>query len=368
MTSESRISPTNLISPLITAIGLASGAVHAEPTISSISGSITDSGTLVVNGSGFGAGPTVILYDDFNGGVTGDTVPLKASGVGNWTETVGKAPIYSATARSGSTSMRTYYDGRTAQFKKDFPTPATEVFLSFWVRIPENTPFPGSSGGVRSFSSDSSWKMAWLIDSSYDGSTSDLSVPTHTGSGSFYFAGNDYTLAKLANGSNWWSWNSWMRMTVWLRADPDNPTAAGEYLFQVVSQERGLTAASANAPVFDSDGPSQKVFRYLNLPGWIRSDGDSQPAYDDVYLAAGANAQARVEISDSATYAGSKHLALLVPQSWTSSRIEAKLPPAATKSGQLYLYVTDKDGLVNAEGYPLDAGALPNPPTQLVAN
>lgn len=347
---------------------LSAGCAYAAPSISTVNGTISEQSTITVSGSGFGAGPNVILYDDFNGGSVGNPIPLGAN-VGSWTDVNGQTPIYAKTARSGTSSMRSYYGGKAAQLKKVFPSPATEVFLSYWVRIPDNTPFPGKDGGVKKFSSDSSWKMSWLIDSSYDGSSSDVCLPTHTGRGAFSLSGNDFSLAKLASGSNWWSWNSWMRVTVWLRANTSNTTGSGQYLWQVVSSEKGLQATKASAPVFDADGPSQKAYRYLNIPGWIRSDNASQPVYDDIYLSTGANAQARVEIGDAPTYAGSKHLALLIPDGWSSNSINARLPSASLpKSGAAYLYVTDKDGNVNAQGYPLKGGAVastPNAPTNV---
>ena len=330
---------------------LSAGCAYAAPSISTVNGAISEQSTITVSGSGFGSGPKVILYDDFNGGSVGNPIPMSAD-VGNWSDTSGNTPIFSNTARSGSSSMRAYYGGKAAQLQKVFPSPATEVFLSYWVRVPDNTPFPGKDGGVKKFSSDSSWKLAWLIDTSYDGSSSDICTPTHTGRGSFSLMGNDFNLAKLPSNSGWWSWNSWMRVTVWLKASTSSPTASGQYLWQVVSAEKGLSAVKASKPVFDADGSSQKYYRFVNLPGWIRTGNSSQPVYDDVYMATGANAQARIEIGDASTYAASKHLSLLIPEGWSSNSINAKLPAAALpKSGAAYLYVTDKDGNVNSTGY-----------------
>ncbi len=344
---------------------LVSADASAAPTISGSSGNATVKGTINVSGSGFGPGPNVVLYDDFeSGGAVGNLVSLTGAPVGNWTESVGDLPIYDSVARSGSKSMRTYRDGRATILKKDFPNLATEVYFSFWVRVPSGTPFPGDSGGVNKFSSDSSWKFAWLIDTSYDGSSSDLCMPTHVGGGSFQLAGNDFRLTYLPKGNEWWSWSNWMRMSVWLRADPSNPTGPGRYFWHVTSADRGQTRFDGTDPVFDKDGPSQKGFRYINLPGWIRTEGSSRPVYDDIYIASGANAQARIEIGDASTYAASKHLTLLVPKSWSATSISAELPVGALpSSGTAYLYVTDKDGNVNAQGYRLAGGVAPNPPT-----
>lgn len=326
------------------------------PTVSGITGTVAEGSTITINGSAFGSGPTLAIYDSFDGGTAGAEIPLDRATVGAWTETVSNDPIYSATARSGTSSFRTNYNGKTAQFKKDFATPASEVFVSFWVKIPDGTVFPGDNGGVKKFSSDSSWKLAWLIDTSYDGSSSDICIPTHIGSGAFSLAGNDMSLGQVPKGGTWWDWDHWMRISIWLRADPANPTTNGQYFWQAVSPQYKVTTQAESKPVFDADGDGcEKVWRYINVPGWIRSEGNSQPAYDDVYIATGANAQARVEISDAATYAESKHLALLIPKTWTASSISAQLPPASLpKDGPAYLYITDSQGRVNAAGIALN--------------
>lgn len=327
------------------------------PTVVSISGTVAEGSTITIAGAGFGSGPTLAVYDSFDGGAVGAEIPLNRASVGAWTETVSNDPIYSATARSGTSSMRTYYSGKTAQFSKVFAAPVSEAFVSFWVKIPDGTPFPGDNGGVKKFSSDSSWKLAWLIDTSYDGSSSDICIPTHIGSGSFSLAGNDMSLGQVPKGSTWWDWDHWMRITVWLRADPAAPTTSGQYFFQSVSPQYKVTTQAESKPVFDADGDGcEKAWRYVNVPGWIRSDGNSEPAYDDVYIATGANAQARVEIGDAATYAESGHLALLIPQTWADGSITAQLPPASLpKSGPAYLYITDAQGRVNATGIDLDS-------------
>lgn len=336
----------------------------AAPLVTSVSGSAAEGATITISGQNFGGGPTVVLYDDFNNGTVGATIPLTSPTIGDWSSAV-RPFVYDSIARSGKTAARIYNNGDESIVRKNFSDGVTEVMLSFWVRIPDGTSFPGDTSGPGTFSSNSSWKMAWLIDTSYDGSSSDLCIPTHIGNGSFYLAGNDFNLVTLPKSSGWWSWKGWTRMTVWLRANPSAPASDGQYMWQAVSAEHGISSLGGSRAVFDADGPSTKEFKFINVPGWVRGGG--RPVYDDVYLTAGPNAQARIEIGDAPTYAASKHLALVPPSSWSSTSITAKLPSGALppNGAPAYVYIVDKDGVANATGIPLECKVCPKPPTDL---
>lgn len=322
-------------------------------------------GSIEVKGSGFGGGPRVVLFDDFEGGAPGEVIPLTSPRIGEWTSTE-RSRVFDSEARSGLTSARIYEEGRgplIARFSFDQPT--TELYMSFWVRVPTGTNFPGDVTAPGAFSVNSSWKFAWLIDTSFDGTSSDICIPSHTGKGSFAMVGNDMLLAWLGN--SWWSWNSWMRISVYLYADPMAPTASGAYSFTAQSTEKGLFVAQANKPVFDADGPAEKAWRYVNIPGWLASSTNSRPVYDDVYIAVGSGAQARVEIGDNSTYTATKKLVLLTPNQWTSDSIVANSWTAVAEEFETpYLYVTDASGKTNSAGFPLRGLPIPKAPESVI--
>ena len=80
--------------------------------------------------------------------------------------------------------------------------------------------------------------------------------------------------------------------------------------------------------------------------------------YDDVYVATGDGARARVEMGNASTYSASTNLALITPTAWGDTSITATV-----RQGQFdaedsaYLYVVHADGTVNATGYPVTIGA-----------
>lgn len=355
---------------LLAALMLTAAPSYSDPVISSASGAPTAGSTITVNGSGFGAtGPKIVMFDDFEGGSAGQSVDLNAP-VGQWNESKGAS--YSSAARTGKTGFSVYDGSRGVQrqLRVDLQGDQTEVFFSFWVRVPDGTHFPGRDvTGPGMFSSDSSWKYAWLLDDSdgySDTSKFDMWFPAHAGRGSHNIASNDAYLLMSA-GNAWWSWSSWMRMSFWVRGTSGSPTTG---FFQTVSKEKGLDLLSfGSKTIFGANGSSSR-FNVINFPGWLRTmDGGApkvQPAYDDIYVAVGRGAVARVEIGDAASYGSSKNLSILPVSSWESGRVTAKVPSAGVGTAtSWYLYVTDADGKTNQTGYPLECKGCPLPPTNL---
>jgi hypothetical protein len=86
--------------------------------------------------------------------------------------------------------------------------------------------------------------------------------------------------------------------------------------------------------------------------------------FDDVYV---DTTFARVEIGNAATYAACTHREIQIPTAWSSTECAVALNRGsfATLPG-LYLYVIDSDGVVNADGYELEAEEEAPPETSRV--
>jgi len=100
--------------------------------------------------------------------------------------------------------------------------------------------------------------------------------------------------------------------------------AAGHLLHETLGKKtsaKDITVAGYLAKEFcyetpaHADGPALKQYQYVNFPGWIRSNA---PLYDDIYVATGPNAIARVELTDSANYDKSRIVAVQPSTSWSS--------------------------------------------------
>lgn len=362
---------------LLSAVVMSS--VEAAPAVTSISGTIGDGQQVTITGSGFGStGPTVVLFDDFEkgGGATGAAIPLTSPSVGSWTQ-YGQdrgRPRYSTFARSGTHGWRASDatqdlnkddSNRIGQFLQVLGTSFSEAFISYAVGLPPNSTFPGSST-VGRFPGVSAWKMTWF----YDGATgygadgkADLCVPTF--GGAFLIGGNDGNAVSqdewfAGMGQDWFSFTKWTRISSWLH----NGSTVGTY-FQSVNEDKGYKEKNwAGRSPFPS-GASTKWDR-ITIPGWWGNgdNANNQITYDDVYLAIGPNAAARIEIGDSATYNTAKRLAISTPTSWSNGSITANLrmgPFLSTDT--LYLFVVDANNVPSA-GIRLQACKdCPKPPT-----
>lgn len=341
----------------------------AAPVIISVDASNVSSNALRINGSNFGSGPTIVIYDDFEGGNAGDLIPYSNAKIGQWhhygTGTP-RPPRFDPISHSGKYSAR-MFDMGMRQLNVQLKAGTTEVFMSYWVLVPPGTPFPGRNSGPRELSSDSSWKFSWLFDESYQGKDSDVCVPTYTGQKIFQLAGNDRNLVRPTLG--WWDWDNWIRVAAWFKANTNDPTSPGVVRFQTLSVNKGLRSQTwTDLAVFDADftiGDGRKEFQNLNFPGWVRpvrtiadppngSSPETRILYDDIYVASGVNSVARVEIGDKPNYADSTILSVQLPIEWDDYSILVDMRPGGLNDLlKGYVYVTDSSGNVNGKGVPI---------------
>jgi len=80
-------------------------------------------------------------------------------------------------------------------------------------------------------------------------------------------------------------------------------------------------------------------------------DTDARGYYDDIYLALGDNARARVEVGDSLSYDACTKLDIFTPTAWSATSITATARITQFGTGDTaYLFVVDADGNVS-DGY-----------------
>lgn len=334
----------------------ASATVAANPSIQEVQGAASAGTTVVVRGAGFGArGPEIVLFEDFEGAAPGAAVGEGTSYIGRWSGTTGNPKIVSG-GRSGGGAMRAYSDGTPDQATLVMPQKHREIFVSFWVRVPPGTRFPGDTRGPGQFSSDSSWKLSWLMDTDRGFGVHeryDICLPTYTGAASgFQLAGNTFHASDRYVGTGWWSWDHWMRVSTWIR-NPQDKEPGG--VFETLSEDRGYGRRRFGAPT-DRLARSGQVFDVFSVPGWIRNGGGNnvRPEYDDVYVAVGPAAAARVELVNSRRYEDATKAELLLVSSWSGDRVEAEVPRGAGLDGETwYVFVTDGNGNRNSEGFAL---------------
>jgi hypothetical protein len=368
-------SPTLLAATLCIALFMGSPApTRAQtPSVDTVEGRIEAGTSLVVRGARFGdMGPTIDLYDDFERARPGEPVPLEDPTIGAWSGE-NHIPLVHALGRSGERSFLAF-DGRRARILKlVLGAPRETLLLSYWVRLAPGSPFPGSKWPdgrePGRFSWDSSWKFSWVMNGPrgylHDDGAFDVCLPTHVGRGSFTVSGNS---APPWEGhwidNDWWNWEGWTRMTFAIA--PASERSEAPHLTSQFVSERGHWIREHATRFGDELPPGKHRFDRVNVPGWIRSGGgeDVRPLYDDIYIASGPGALARVEVANAARYEDATRVELLIPTNWTNDRLHVRVPkalPPFAEDEELYLFVTDAGGRRSREGILL-AGCTACPP------
>ena len=384
----------------------------ATPAPTSASGTVAAGQTITVTGSSFGTtGPNIVMMEDFERDTAGQKVQLSGAPVGGWTGYNSSNTFQaSPNAHTGSVGFHGYdYAGQGANILNlALSGQYQEAFVSFWVSIPSGKSFPGMWGPGGSgaappspgqFPADSAWKFAWLLQSSSSasvGSQFDLRILDYGGGGQFqpsesntgyamFVQPGNYSENSNNIGNAWWTWNGWNRVTSWTRGNSTVPSGAVGGMMQTLNATNGMSSWSFGNP---SSYPTSAMFQMgvpqyftqVNVPGWIRENSgpNADPTYDDIYIAVGPGAAARVEITDSPTYTGSKHATILRSTNWSNTSVTATVPKAGLDfSGTAYLYVTDYLGNTNANGIQIGSAStggssgssttavLPEPPSDV---
>jgi hypothetical protein len=167
----------------------AGGAFIVEGDIQ-VTGNVRQGEEIVITGVGFGNGPNVILYDDFEGGAHEDLIPLTSPLIGEWAAmSTTYKPRYHEYSYSGSTSFSmqddlaptAIYGKKDAQLKARFDD-TQEVFISYQLAVPPGKHFPGAPTREE-WGAASHWKITWLMDgdNGFGGNDgkADLCIPTN---------------------------------------------------------------------------------------------------------------------------------------------------------------------------------------------
>jgi hypothetical protein len=347
----------------------------AAPTVTSVTGNVSGKQQITITGSGFGSsGPKVVLFDDFSAGSVGSAHPTQAI-VGNWNSA--QAIIYSDPALSNGRGARciksSSTEGSAGGLTSVVTFPVTqEVFVSSTVYVPSGYKFPSASA-PKTFPDQSAMKHFWLLYGSngYSDSTKpDIVSPAWTSQVFYRVASNDPNLwtfddqggsASQAGEKIAWEWDKPVRWTLWAKGN--GTSAAGtDGMFQGVSASWGVRGRSYKdyKPWFNADH-TVKGWDRINIMGYARSGADFSQGHnwviDDVYVATGPNAAARVEIGNASTYTACTNLALFTPDSWSSTSITATVRQGRFANGaKAYVYVADANGNVNSTGFPVTLG------------
>lgn len=340
--------------------------------VSDVQGSVQDGLSITVCGDGFGAlGPTILFFDDMESGQADAPIGSAPPAIGEWlmpgSRYVGDA------ARSGSLAMlltdTELTGGGGVSSVVGLPDRRgplglrlfDEVFMSISIR--DLGDFPGNDSGPMQFSSDSSAKDVWMMfgdrGDNHEYSCSqgecngnDFVFATHTGGGSFKHDGNNTVSSWWL--PDFWQFEAWNVMSTHFRVDADDPYGDTHGVFEHVSQAGGYLRDEYTGPLLADLEGIPPAWDRVKIGGWYRQAGDVRRVADDLYIAIGPGAAARVEIADAALIEDATKIAISTAHDWSPSTIEAtvRLGDLDAQAEDLWLFVVTADG-ERSPGYPL---------------
>jgi hypothetical protein len=364
MTKKIFKTPRFLFCGMFLAVGVWFGGAlmgQAAPSISGVSGSVSNENSVVVSGGEFGvkspAAP--ILWETFESGTAGQLLSKDPK----WKPYGGRAGGLYNNSAAYSGSLAAFNDPKNRNMFDTnnffFPNPETEIYYSYMARWDsENKLYPSAT---------MKWGRLHVGNSTYGGAGAVLYSPHNPCTGCVVPS------CPKAHTFSWWDWNDDYTQYSWSPPIIPISTWARQEMYSKLStpgvSDGKLWAAQNNntfADVTLMNRASHINYQHTNIIlGLMAANtdlvGGSPCDYswfhmwiDDVYI---DNTFARVEVCEGNAWATRKKCDPQIPSAWSNSSITFTANQGSFTSGQnAYLYVVDKDGNVNASGYPITIG------------
>jgi len=333
-----------------------------QPVIESVVVETDGSGTVHINGVGFGyEGPNVEFFADFSDGEVGEEIWRDAT-IGSFLEVHPGARYGSGNGDLGALFVSQGYTNRgVVEFEG-----ATEIFVSYNVEIPEGNFMPGAIEG-HSFpygggdaGEFGTFKMARLWNGPGEGDLyfpacypSGMALQSWSSDNSAHIPGQGETYSFSFQGKN--------RMSMYLNVGDQPRTDPALVEFEMLNSEFGSVQYDNDtdwiffpAPQDGQEDPGTPHWTLVSFPGNQQggSDGEEEAAlYDDIYIATGPGARARVEVGDAPEYGNCLRREIMIPTSWDDDVITATIPAGKFEQDeQVYFFVTNAQGEVTEVG------------------
>jgi hypothetical protein len=399
---------------IMTAIACTARSASAG-TITSVQGDFSRGQSIAIVGVGFGdQGPSVALFDDFDDCAAcrpGATVEPAGPDLGSW-DSSQNFPTYTAEdSHAGLSMLASNYlpnsggcpgPGGTgcdptsnySSIRFAFSPPATEVFWSFWRYLPAGQTFPLES------CNDINWKISWLYGTAAepDNVINDWIVPAYNEANhaaGFELpsgAGSNAGFADVNCGKEMYPMymaepaapGNWIRYSVHVRGGSSCDGTFRIWQIPFLAEEIGgmdCTNPRNTCEMLRKErteiNTMTEAWHYLGFNAYARNAENgcaptdvSIPRYDDVYVAVGPGAQARVELANHETwgdpaYAADLNMAICPPTAWSDASVTCTVRHGSFAEGQAaFLFVVDANGVISdqdpatpgAQGFPVVLG------------
>jgi len=323
--------------------------IFCNGQITSISGNIIDNNQIIINGIDFGSGPTVEIFDDFEKGINGDNISTGTGSAkyGEWNVIGEGIEKYSDSySVSGDLSFMADYSTTWRNFISKNLQNSREIFFSWWQFVPTDSNWPGENT-----TDGMNWKIMWVLgpDTTHNDIYSPVILET-----SALFGSNDQSPGyhKYID-RNHFKKGEWLRQSVYFKGSTTSTSNDGKVYYWYTNE------TGHNNELADNTANNLKEsggWSILHVNGYGRQTPNCRTYMDDVYIASGDNARARVEIGNSSNYNDCTNLVILTPTSWSDTSITATINQGSFQPGeQAYLYVIDSNGNIS-NGYPITIG------------
>ena len=375
------VSKLTLISA-VAAVGTLSSMAYATPVVTSVTGSVTQGGTLTISGSGFGVKSPAkpYLWAPMNGNTNPSTLgvvqswasitqltyqancgPAAGTGCAAGTPANGTSPnewaaaIYSP-SYSGSGNDWNSYGQQTYVYRKSkrnftyTNNGATNVkLIRMW----------GTSASQFLTYPDFYWSV-------FNGRIGVEQVPQNSS--------NDYTMIPATVAVAEGPVNQWYSEEYEIKSNSGPTTADGDFRIAINggadlvsfpnSQWEQNTITLKVASGAGGDGTMKVLypvhFLFENGGNWVPAASGSQYFAADVYA---DTTWARVMIGNSPVFSASSDREIQIPATWSDGNIQVNVNINSFPAGQkMYLFVVDSSETASV-GFPITAGTVSSAPT-----
>jgi hypothetical protein len=321
--------------------------------------------SLTITGTGFGTGPTVVLFhrmDGTEGATVGNSDPEIGAWVGNGFNASANPAytLHDGRLRLDTAGLSSVYGMRS----KRITFSATQQFrVAFRVGVPTGYEWPAGTPTGGPLNGTSHSKFAWFGNSGYsnDGTLSaddcsDIIAGSMIGA-SCNVTGNSITLASgkrsmmTATTADQLVPGVYALLSYYQEPVPGDIYNVNGTTHRFTSVEGG--ALENNSVICSPYGSSSNIennYDVLNIPGYHGNDSGAEVrvAYTDMYLATGANSGKCIVLHDASTLSASTVCYIVPPDSWSNTSITTI--PLVTRERQPYYTVIDGTGAALASG------------------
>lgn len=324
-------------------------AASAQPVVDRVTP--TSRSEVRLQGSDFGAGPRVVLYDDFSAAsVDGENLTLRPL-LGEWYRTRDRGALEQGAFGPESRSLVGWNDTGLGTGSVEFGVVDPEgvhglehfqeIYISRTLR--DLGAFPGANECCESFSPTSSSKHAWMmfgrrgdntrysVDVLGEPSGHDLVLPSWIGA-TFSIAGNQTSMRPRyyqRDLEDFWDFGGWVAKMFHGKLNPADPYGDAEGFFAFINRNGYFVNPREGRMMTDQtdEGVPYPYWDRVKISTWRRSsEADVKRVMDEVYVAIGSNANARVLLADSPALHSATRIKHLLPSRWSDDEIVLTMP------------------------------------------